>query len=220
MKIIITESQFNLIKKDIEEEYPAAWNVEEFKNLKSFNQRVQYCERNLTRISSGSSRIVYKIDDTKVLKLAKNKKGLAQNEVEIMHSQDYMLDDIVAEVFNYDENNLWLEMELARKLTPSLFYKVVGFTFNDYVDAIKHHSDELKPKGSYFKTPAPDNYQEMWENDFISRMFDMMGSYENIEFGDLAAASTYGVVKRDGEDTVVMVDYGLTVEVLNTYYKR
>jgi hypothetical protein len=28
------------------------------------------------------------------------------------------------------------------------------------------------------------------------------------------------VVKRDGEDTVVMVDYGLTVEVLNTYYKR
>ena len=69
MRIIITEQQYNLIKKDVEEEYPATWNVEEFKNLKSFNQRVQYCETNLTRIASGSSRIVYKIDDTKVLNL-------------------------------------------------------------------------------------------------------------------------------------------------------
>jgi hypothetical protein len=53
----------------------------------------------------------------------------------------------------------------------------VGFTFNDYVDAIKHHGDTLKPKGTYFKTPAPDNYDEMWENDFISRMFDMIKCY-------------------------------------------
>jgi hypothetical protein len=220
MKIIITESQYNLIKRDIEEEYPVAWNVEEFKKLNSFNERIQYCKTNLTRISSGSSRIVYKIDDTKVLKLAKNKKGLAQNKVEIVYSQDYMMDDIVAKVFNYDENNLWLEMELARKLTPALFYKIVGFTFDDYVDGMRHHGDELKPEGSYFKTPAPDNNQEMWENDFISRIFVMMGSYDNIEFGDLAASSSYGVVKRDGEDTVVMVDYGLTTDVLNTYYKK
>jgi hypothetical protein len=219
MKILITESQYELIKRDIEEEYPATWNVEEFRNLKSFNQRVQYCETNLTRISSGSSRIVYKIDDTKVLKLAKNKKGLAQNEVEIMHSQDYMMDDIVAEVFNYDENNLWLEMELARKLTPALFYKIVGFTFNDYVDGIHYHENELKPS-RFFHGIKPDNMDEMWENDFTSRIFDFMGSYDNFAYGDLVKVSTYGVVKRDGEDTVVMVDYGLSTEVLNTYYKK
>jgi hypothetical protein len=219
MRIIITESQYELIKRDIEEEYPTTWNVEEFKKLNSFNQRIQYCKANLTRISSGSARIVYKIDDTKVLKLAKNKKGLAQNEVEIMHSQDYMMDDIVAQVFNYNENNLWLEMELARKLTPAIFFNIVGIPFYDYTDGLKYHEDELKPKGSYFKTPAPDNYQEMWENDFISRIFDMMGSYDNIEFGDLRALSSYGVVKRDGQDAVVMIDYGLSKDVYKTYYK-
>jgi hypothetical protein len=220
MRIIITEQQYNLIKKDIEEEYPATWNVEEFKNLRSFNQRVQYCETNLTRIASGSSRIAYKIDDTKVLKLAKNKKGLAQNEAEIEYSQDYMMDDIVAEVFNYDENNLWLEMELARKLTPALFYKIIGFTFNDYVDGIRHQEDTLKPKGTYFKTPEPDNYQEMWNNDFIANIFNLIGSYDNFASGDLVRLSTYGVVKRDGEDTIVLIDYGLSTDVLNTYYKR
>lgn len=220
MKIIITENQYNLIKKDIEEEYPTTWNVEEFKNLKSFNQRVQYCENNLTRIASGSSRIAYKIDDTKVLKLAKNKKGLAQNEAEIEYSQDYMMDDIVAQVFNYDENNLWLEMELAKKLTPALFYKIVGVTFNDYSDAVSYQEDELKPKRSYFKTPAPDNMDEMWNNEFVSRIFDLIGSYDNFASGDLAKLSTYGVVKRDGEDTIVLIDYGLTTNVFNTHYKR
>ena len=58
------------------EEYPSSWNIEEFANLKSFNQRKNYCEQNLRRISSGSGRIVYQVDNEKVLKLAKNKKVL------------------------------------------------------------------------------------------------------------------------------------------------
>ena len=84
MKIIITEEQLdNIIHSDISEEYPESWNIEDFKKLTSFNARVKYCEEKLRRISSGSSRIVYKIDDQKVLKLAKNKKGIAQNNQEI-----------------------------------------------------------------------------------------------------------------------------------------
>jgi len=220
MKIVITESQYNLIKKDIEEEYPTTWNVEEFKNLKSFNQRVQYCESNLTRISSGSSRIAYKIDDTKVLKLAKNRKGIAQNNAEIEYSQDYMMDDVVAEVFQYDKNALWLEMELARPLTAAMFYHIVGIPFNDYVMGINFHEYELEPRKKSYKPTRPDNMDAMWENEFVSRIFDTIGSYANFVSGDLNRLSTYGVVKRDGQDTVVLIDYGLTTDVYNTHYKR
>lgn len=220
MKIVITEDQYKLIKKDIEEEYPTSWNVEEFKKLNSFNKRVQYCESNLTRISSGSSRIVYKIDDTKVLKLAKNKKGLAQNETEIMYSQDYMMDDIVAQIFNYEENGLWLEMELARKVTPALFQNIVGISFNDYVDGVNYQDANLRPKKQYYKPTKPENIDDMWENDFISRIFDLMGSYDNFIAGDLTKLSTYGVVKRDGQDSIVLIDYGLTDDVFNLHYKR
>ena len=208
------------IQSDIEEEYPTTWNVEEFARLKSFNQRIQYCEKNLTRISSGSSRIAYKIDDTKVLKLAKNKKGLAQNEAEIDYSQDYMMDDIVAQVFNYDENNLWLEMELARKLTPAMFQNLVGFTFEEYVDGIWFEEDRLKPRKSLIKRSKPERFDEMWENDFISKIFDIMGSYENFMAGDLTKLSTYGVVTRDNQDTIVLIDFGLTQDVYDSHYKK
>lgn len=220
MKIKITEGQYNsIIQRSIEEDYPTNWNVEEFSKLKSFNQRIQYCEKNLVRISSGSSRIVYKIDDTKVLKLAKNKKGLAQNEAEIDYSQDYMMDDIVAEIFHSDENNLWLEMELARKVTSAMFQNIVGFTFEEYVDGVWYQEENLRPRKSSYKRPKPEKIDEMWENEFVSRIFDVMGSYENFVAGDLTKLSTYGVVKRDNQDTIVLIDFGLTQDVYDSYYK-
>lgn len=89
----------NDITTPVTEDYPTSFDMDFFKTLPSFNQRIQYCEKYLQRISSGSSRIVYKIDDQKVLKLAKNKKGLAQNETEIDYSSE--LGEIVAKIFEY-----------------------------------------------------------------------------------------------------------------------
>lgn len=233
MKIILLENQLKRLVKwtlgeenkttqrDIEEDYPISWNVEEFSKLKSFNQRIQYCEKNLTRISSGSSRIAYRIDDTKVLKLAKNKKGIAQNNVEINYSQDYVLETIVAEVFNYDDDGLWLEVELARKITPTMFQKLVGFSFKEYTDGIWYQEEYLKPgNNKTFKRSKPERFEEMWENEFIREIFDLMGSYDNFFTGDLTKLSTYGVVKRDNQDMIVLIDYGITQEVFKTYYTK
>lgn len=218
MKIQITEGQYNLIKKDLEEEYPPTWNIDEFKKLNSFNKRVQYCERNLQRISSGSSRIVYKIDDTKVLKLAKNKRGLAQNEVEIEYSEDYMWDGIVAKIFDYDQNNLWVEMELARKVSPKKFHEIVGFPFEQYCQAILYHEDEQKPQSrNRIKRSKPEMYHEMWDNEFMYSIFDIIGSYD-FPAGDLCKLNSYGLVNRNGQDDIVLIDYGLTNDVYDSYY--
>lgn len=216
MKIIITESQLeNVIKKDISEDYPTSWNVEEFKGLRSFAERIRYCENNLKRIASGSSRIVYMIDDTKVLKLAKNKKGLAQNEVEINASNDYLLDGIVARIFEYDENNLWVEMELARKVTPKSFEQITGLNFKEFGDCL--HYFELDQTNTRIKPSKPKSYENMWENEFGMLIFDLIGSY-GIPSGDMSRISSYGIVSRDEEDNVVLIDYGLTNEVYDSYY--
>jgi hypothetical protein len=49
--------------------------MDEFKGLITFKDRITYCDNNLKKISSGSGRIVYMIDDIKVLKLSKIVKG-------------------------------------------------------------------------------------------------------------------------------------------------
>jgi len=219
MKIIITESQFiNLIQRDIDEDYPLSWNIEEFKNLKSFNKRIKYCEQNLQRISSGTSRIVYKIDETKVLKLAKNEKGVAQNKTEINFSEDYLWDMVVAKLFDYDEYGLWVEMELARKVTTSIWNNIVGIPIDIFRDGTRFMEQQKGSVKTLYRLKEPERMEELYENDFTSTILDLIANYD-VGSGDFGKLSTYGLVNREGKDEIVIIDYGLTNEVYDSYYR-
>lgn len=201
----------------LDEDYPSSFSMDEFKKLNSFNKRVKYCEANLKRISSGSSRIVYLIDDDKVLKLAKNTKGVAQCDVEIEYGNYYDISDIVAKTFDSHPDGLWVEMELARKLTSSDFKRITGFNFKDFGQAVLYHAHVANGRGNnpHFK---PKDYDNMWEEEFSSSIFNFIGGYGISKAGDLARFNSYGVVDRDGDDTIVIIDYGLTDDVYDSYY--
>jgi hypothetical protein len=217
MKIKLTENQYGgLIQKQIEEDYPTTWDENDFKSLNTFKDRVRYCEDNLIRISSGSGRIVYKIDETKVLKLAKNNKGIAQNNVEIDFSNDHMWNGLIPEVYDYDEDGKWIETELARKLTQKKFKELTGLYFNNFCDGLRYYEQDLKPS-KMFKISEPKNYQELWDNEFVGEIFSIVGNYQ-LPVDDLCRLSTYGLVQENGEDKIVMIDYGLTQEVYDSYY--
>jgi hypothetical protein len=210
----------NPLDEELTEEYPSSFSMEQFKQLKSFNQRIQYCEQHLQRISSGSSRIVYRIDDEKVLKLAKNKKGLAQNKAEVEYGTEIYLEGIVANIFEYDEDGLWVEMELARKITESEFKRISGFEFKDFAAALNnYHHERTNYRNGYKMKVDPEIVAQMWEDEFVYGIFQYLGNYD-VPVGDLTRLSTYGIVKRDGQDTIVLIDYGLTEDVYNTHYRE
>lgn len=216
----LNENQIN--EKSLEEEYPSSFDMEHFKTLSSFASRIRYCEEHLKRLASGSSRIVYLIDDDKVLKLAKNKKGIAQNEVEIDMGQQGMLTDTVAKVFDYHPDNLWLEMEYAKKLTKPLFKEITGFNFDDYTALIhNYYATSVVPRKKIHKvTSPPDNVvEDMWEDEFTYNILQMIGNYE-VPTGDLERKNSYGVVERNGKKDIVVVDYGLSGDVQATYYSH
>ncbi len=37
--------------------------------------------------------------------------------------------------------------------------------------------------------------------------------------GDLSRANSFGIVKRDGKDIIVIIDFGLTNSIYSEYYK-
>jgi hypothetical protein len=218
IKTRLSESfAFEMVETMLGEDYPSNFNIEEFKSLTSFNQRIQYCEQNLQRIASGSSRIVYKVDDEKVLKLAKNKKGLAQNEVEIEYSQYHDIESIVARVFDYHPDYLWVEMELARKVTKSNFKAATGFNWEDYTKALYNYSLEHTGRRGQRQDIDKELVSAMWEDEFTYEMFSFIGSYD-VPVGDLIRTSSYGLVKRDGREDIALIDYGLTSDVYSSYY--
>lgn len=213
-KFINTLSQ--IFESYLQEDYPPSFNMEEFKLLSSFRKRIAYCEKHLKRISSGSSRIVYQIDNEKVLKLAKNKKGLAQNEVEYTYSNDPYISDIFAEVLDADKHNfLWIEMELARKVTKPLFKSIVGISFEEYAEVLQYYDSQANPRRYGGRTmKEPENMDEHWEDEFFRGFFDYIGNF-NVPVGDLMRINSYGIVRNN---EIVLVDYGLDNEVASQHY--
>lgn len=221
IKQIFKESlKFILIENMMmDEDYPTSFDMTHFKKLSKFAERVRYCEEHLKKISSGSSRIVYMIDNIKVLKLAKNKKGLAQNEIEAGYSKYSDLSDVVAQTFDYNENNLWVEMELARAVRKPDFKRITGYSFEDYCAAIHNYGNDVNySKHNHNITIDKDIIASMWENEFVYGIFEYIGNY-GIPVGDLKRLSSYGIVKRNGQDTIVLIDFGLTNDVYDSYYK-
>jgi hypothetical protein len=47
-----------------------------------------------------------------------------------------------------------------------------------------------------------------------------MGNFQVKAYGDLQRLSSYGVVRRNGQEEMVIVDFGLTEDVFNNYYRR
>lgn len=198
------------------EDYPSSWNIEEFKSLRSFAERKRYCDANLQRISSGSGRTVYKIDNEKVLKLAKNKKGVAQNEIEIELGDDYYFAAILGGVFESDENALWVEMELARKVTPTIFKKMVGVSIDNFKIYIYSRDRLEKGRPAWF-TIHPIIKKQLDDSELVDSIFELVHGVD-FAIGDLGRLSSWGLVNRGGEDRLVIIDYGVTNDVHATYY--
>jgi len=220
MKILINENHLKNLQKDLNELYPKTWDLNTFKNLKSFNTRIQYCNQHLQRLSSGSSRIVYKIDDEKVLKLAKNKKGFTQNKQETLWGSDGFFGEILAKVFDHDENYSWIEMELAQKLTNKKFTQIVGYPIYDVEMYITKMYNKYKNKPIHRLIDIdPIMEENLNENEFIQLLIQYIME-TNIIIGDIGRLSSYGVVNRNGSETIVLIDYGLTEKDYSNLYKR
>lgn len=58
-------------------------HIEVLKNLKSNQAMIQYCKANLDLIGTGSSRLVFALNDKLVIKIAKGSIGVKQNSTEI-----------------------------------------------------------------------------------------------------------------------------------------
>lgn len=211
-------------KKINEMAYPSLFNIEFFKSIGSFKKRIEYCERYLYRISSGSARIVYRIDDEKVLKLAKNNKGIAQNEEESFSYASTT--GIGAQVFDFDsENYTWLEMELASKAKVSDFKRLLGYDFKflcGFIDSVKNEYSRYSR--NYFDDIYSDFKEKISEyelpnSEWWISLYNYMTNTGLESVGDLKRTSSWGIVKRNGQEELVLIDMGLNDDIAARLYE-
>lgn len=208
----------NNLSESLLEDYPSIFSMEHFKTLKTFNQRIEYCKNNLKRIGGGSSRIVYKIDGQKVLKLAKNKKGIVQNDTEIDRGNDSYYSSILAKVFDSDDDGLWVEMELATPINKYEFYRLTDFDLKDVGNYLINFQSENNGKGTVVHQQKP-LVDRLVNDEFIQLLRDFVAGTDALA-GDLGVATSYGLVKRNGHQELVIIDFGLTDMAYEKLYRE
>ena len=189
------------------------FDVKTFKTLPSFAARTRYARSKLPLISNaGSSRIVFDLGDAKVLKLAKNNKGIAQNGVE---ADGYVQDSgVTAKVYDSDPEDLWIICDKVDNITEKEFGQLLGIPFKFYCDAIMTHEADVRASRSMmYKKLTREQMQPLWENEFICGIFDLMGSMDLLG-GDLTKLGSYG--KCRGE--LKLRDAGFTKNVAKEHY--
>jgi hypothetical protein len=189
-------------------------------DIRSFAGKKRLADQYLTRIGSGSGRAVYDIDGEKVLKLALNRKGIAQNEVESGMMNDYYIKDLITEVYDAAEDNSWIVAEKAKKVTKKRIEELEDIPdFTRMAEFLIDFEQSNKSRQSYQRNDFTQEEKEFFwdENDFSSSLLDFIGNYGQ-SAGDMGRPSSYGEVIRDGQPAIVLTDYGLNDEVYDTHY--
>ena len=181
--------------------------LHEIEGMETYKDRIDYAEKNLDHLSSGSSRIVYKSPDGTIVKLAKNDKGIAQNKAE---ANPEMKSKYLNEIIDHADNFSWIETHFLDKITVKEFEEMTHLDFDDFGKAIKYglkdvsEDSNTKPK-KFADVEKSDIYKEMKK---IGEKFKLMP-------GDIARISSWGT--RDGKP--VLIDAGLTKKVYEEFYE-
>lgn len=208
-------------KKKINEARLEGFRVDVLTNSKTFEERIEYCVKMLGNpIGTGSSRMVFQLDDNSVLKLAINDKGIGQNKEEIALGSNTEFSCFPKILNGTDVNNgLWIISEYVLTATKYDFTNVMKIPFlhiRDFVLAVKFSEDSERSKellnrfyNAYRRKPDVINLF----ND-ISKLYF---KYRN-EILDLAKMPNWGLCNRNGKATLVILDIGFSIDVKNNLY--
>lgn len=213
---------------------PPDWDPEKMNLRQTFKDRLKYALDRAKRLGGGSSRVAMTIDyedRPTVLKVAKNLKGLAQNEVEVDILKDGYISKmpIVIPLIDYDKENarpVWIQTELAKKVrintlqkmlhTPAMWL-LTNKAKNILGQRKPHEMDDEKIKKYYFEThnnlwnPTEADYEIFIE--YANEIADLVNS-SNLSIGDLQGAENWGVFNG----RPVVIDLGLNEDVWQNYY--
>lgn len=169
-------------------------------------------------IGNGSSRMVFAIDNEKVLKLAKNRKGTAQNKAEFNNCNDYYAGDMFTKVFEYDDQYFtYIIAERAMPVRAADFRNIMGVDYK-YFCHICMGAFSQYSRYSYDNLDDND-YQMIEDNEDLNSWYDYISNYQPISVYEITRKANLGVVNRNGRKEIVIVDSGFNNDVANMYRK-
>lgn len=210
----IKHKYFEMVDMTLVED-SSKFDLNVFSNLKTFKERIKYCDDNLPRLAEGTSRIVFQYDKDKVIKLAKDEKGLSQNSVEIKASND----ECTPKLYKSNPKNLWLLVQYAKPVDEETFKKLNnGISMNETYSILNNlvEYDEDNDDTYTLKVDNEEKVLEVLNNPktFLHKLYKMAKEH-NLKSWDIGRVDSYGIVDNN---KLVVIDYGMDNDTFTNYY--
>jgi len=209
------------------------YEVLKTENWKNGDEIVRYCEScGLLRLGEGIGRIVFQIDDEKVLKIQKGTSNQNELEVESFRSCDESLKQFFPNIFDWDKRHikpLWIISEQVLTATYADFQKILGIDFGSYKSQNDIHNMK-KDLDTYSKYPgktvskyainlmdflesfdldnANDYQYEIKHNKWLNDLFTLL-IRGVVSANELEIINNWGLVYRNGEPKLIILDIGI-----------
>ena len=217
-------------------------SLDELDKINNIKDRIAYCRKYLTQISSGSGRMTFVFGEDKVLKVPYNMDGLLQTRNECLPK--YQKYPCFTKVFKTGKKGNWIVCEKCHFVlerpgkenkkdpeTLRVLKKFTGLDDFDYccvvqcliVHEVANRTMKFK---SYYDDPDVMRWKKWgfdvdkcikyvesgkWKSiPILKELYDFIQKEKVTwtEVADLVTPVNYGVVKRNGKDKLVVLDYG------------
>jgi hypothetical protein len=210
--------------------------LDQFKKIKDPYMIIDYADNFLDKVESsvgGSSRVVYNLSDKAVLKVAADagEKGRRQNETEVEVFTNPKTKPIVARVYDFNPDYIWIISEKVKPLYYLQQLVEAGAPFMFLLDnylyyhtrMIKSYNDYLEFGDEGMKRDFEEGYREMNTIEsqmgpkglVIARALADLVEYSDLLKGDLLEPTQWGLTE-DGR--LVLLDYGCTRKLYDELY--
>lgn len=206
---------------------PDDWDRDIYNDRVPFKKRIEYAKERAQRLGQGSSRVAFEVPyqgRKTVLKIAKNKKGAAQNEAEAQFLSDGYLrrsyGHWMIPIIDYDEENAqptWIHTEFGEKIrTYKQLEKLLGVDPFLLIRYAEHLSGK---KSLFYLLRFKQNVQSLPEDkqEIVSDLVDFFMEllHMGVELGDFSRAANWALYNGHP----VIIDIGLSSDVYEVHYK-
>lgn len=214
----------------LEAPLPEDWDKAIYNDRVPFAQRIRYAKARADQVGVGSSRVAFAIPyqgRTTILKIAKNRKGMAQQELEaeILSDGYHGNRGITIPIIDYDERNpmpTWIHTEFAEKVRSVKQLEQLINQFNNTVisgatfslDNVEFYINRMKTgREGYFGNPNEEQLEALQNNVFVERLTELTMDYD-LAVADLTRKANWGIYKG----RPVLIDLGANNDIIKTYY--
>jgi GNAT superfamily N-acetyltransferase len=200
---------------------PADWDPAQYRPGTTFKDRLAYALERAKKLGTGSSRVATIIEyqgRPTVLKIAKNRKGLAQNSVEASILEDWYAKklDILIPLIDYDEQNqdpTWIHTEVANKATERQLCNLMKCDNLSQLVNMSSSIAKRKMFQDHFRSKGRSEEDIEIVSEYADKLYELYTNFD-VELVDMIGARNWGIY--NGKP--VIIDIGFNTDVMKRFY--